>query len=268
MPRTLFPTRIAATTAGWLAEVEVARKRGTLAASLALTPSISPMNHSLSRIFRLAAVAGLVVATAPTPFVPGVTYRLRMTTRLPDFLGRGGGGGAGGPLILARVTSVGDKARFEFQAVEPMRPGINLNDYVLLADSGKFITVSPDSQTYREGSVVLVGGGGIGSLASSMGGRGGGGGGGRGRGNADAAAGSGILEGYQVRDVRIDVKDLGAGEQIDGRATQHYMVNAEYTVLINGQPSPLKMLFEVISRSPTTTISLWTISSSKSKAIS
>jgi hypothetical protein len=198
----------------------------------------------------------LLATTASAPLgapVPGVTYRLRMTTRIPA-LEQMAPGASAGMVILARGTAIGRRARIDFQAIEPAPSNASLTEYLLVTDSGTVITVSPDTKTYVEGSDISSM-----SMAGALGGRGGmrmGGGGGRGGGRGDPRAdsaraargtvsGAGMLEGFQVRDVRIDVKNLGAGEAIDGRPTQHYMMSIDYSVMLNQQLRPLHMDMEV-----------------------
>src|ERR1043166_1686275 len=122
--------------------------------------------------YRVAALAAVLGVLAPARYAPGVTYRIRVTTKLPQMgaMDPSGGGGAG-QVIFARATSIGSRARFDFTAIEPATFGVSLNDYVLLSDSGKFVAGNPDSQTYRDGS-SLLGGGALGSMGSAFGGAG------------------------------------------------------------------------------------------------
>src|SRR4051812_7047564 len=102
-------------------------------------------------------VVGFGVTTAahaPTP-VKGVTYRIKIETKLlnfgfgggaggggnPDAGGAGGAGGFGGGFgggigQLVRVAVAGDRAKIEFQLGNP--PGSSITDYYLvLLDSNK-----------------------------------------------------------------------------------------------------------------------------------
>jgi hypothetical protein len=155
--------------------------------------------------FALASVTGSgLIAAAKTPApVKAVTYRVRVSTQMPNF-GRGGGGGGGGGNTdpgqppagggggggfpggfggggtqLVRVAVAGDRAKVEFQVGNP--PGSSLTDfYLMLLDSNKTYRVSPDNQTYSDAE-----------LAPNTRGRGGRGGGGGGFGGGGAAGGRG-----------------------------------------------------------------------------
>jgi hypothetical protein len=214
-----------------------------------------------TRAFRwlVAAVAAGVlptlIAAGPranpgTSAVPGATYRLQLTTRLPAFMGGAAGGSApGGPVVIARATSAGTKARFEFTSIDPLPPGMTLNDYLLLSDSASQL-VNPVARTYTDASGIM-GAFGIGGAMGGRGGRGmpgagGGRPGGAGAGGGAAAPGpAGLLNGFQVRDVHVDLRPMGAGEVMDGRPTRHYMLMIEYRAMMGGQPQPMRMAVEM-----------------------
>src|SRR3954470_21163510 len=138
------------------------------------------------------AGAGLIGAVRTAAPVKGVTYRVKVETKLPNFGFGGGGGGGGNPDVggggaggfggfgggvsqLVRGALAGDRAKVEFQLGNP--PGSSITDYYLIMlDSNKTYRVSPDAQTYADASLTPNLG---------RGGRGGAGGGGGfgGRGN-------------------------------------------------------------------------------------
>src|ERR1044071_7698436 len=92
-----------------------------------------------------AADAQRGVAAAPAP-LKGVSYRLRMTTRLPDLMQQMGNAA---PAFLVKVKSSGKNARFEFDSMPqgtPIPPG----DYMLFLESGRTIHVSPKEKLYDE----------------------------------------------------------------------------------------------------------------------
>src|SRR3954470_9442589 len=128
---------------------------------------------------RLAPLAALLLAitTAATLPTRGVTYRVRMTTRLPPIMAQmGANGDAAGPVILAKVKSVGKKARFDFLSGPQ---NIGPDDYLLMLDSGRAIMVNSVEKTYSESANFAQGGLGILSQLSRGGrGRGGNGNGG------------------------------------------------------------------------------------------
>src|SRR3954471_24484662 len=148
------------------------------------------------------AGAGLIGAVRTAAPVKGVTYRVKVETKLPNFgfggggggggggnpdVGGGGGGGgfggfAGGVSQLVRVALAGDRAKVEFQLGNP--PGSSITDYYLIMlDSNKTYRVSPDAQTFADASLAPnAGRGGRGAFGGGGGG-GAGGFGGAGRGN-------------------------------------------------------------------------------------
>src|SRR3954471_15684472 len=107
------------------------------------------------------AGAGLIGAVRTAAPVKGVTYRIKIETKLPNFGFGGGGGGGGNPDVggagggggfgggfgggvgqLVRVALAGDRAKIEFQLGNP--PGSSITDYYLvLIDSNKTYRVSP-----------------------------------------------------------------------------------------------------------------------------
>src|SRR3954469_9251808 len=103
-----------------------------------------------------AAVAALAVlslgATPPTkPLAKGITYRLRMSSRLPAQMAALGGD-ASGPLILAKATAIGARAPFELLSFQPTPPGISLDDYLLVMDSSRMAFVNPAEKTWTDAS--------------------------------------------------------------------------------------------------------------------
>jgi hypothetical protein len=220
-----------------------------------------------------ATYAGSLAATEAG--VPGATYRIRVTSRvnvpgLPtEIAGMGGGGGiagalgGGGQLVIGRVTTDGVKARVDLSALEPLPPTMSLDDYLLVLDSGRVVSVNPAAKTWAEqtgiaalgglpstsfgggrgGAMVMMGGGGggggrAGGGGAAGGGRTGGGGGGGGGGNPGARGGFG---GEQViTDVRVNVQSVGAGEVVDGRQTRHFKLITEFNLDIAGMPTPVK----------------------------
>lgn len=229
------------------------------------------------------AVAGLVAAARPIFTVKGVTYRVKVETRMPNFgpggggdpgaggAGGGGGGGGfgGGAVQLVRVELAGNRAKVEFQVGN--LPGSSITDYyVMLLDSNKTYRVSPDAQTYADASLAPNGAGrggrGGGPPRGAAGGAGGGGGAAGGRGNrggntgGDNPGGRGgrgggggvnpmqVLTDMVVTDVKTNVEDLGAGDVIDARPTKHYKITVNYGFKLYGQP-----------REGKTTTEIWTV---------
>jgi hypothetical protein len=228
-----------------------------------------------------AGAAGLIAAVKAPMTVRGVTYRVKVETRMPNFAFGGGGGGGGGTDVggavggggggggfnggfgggvgqLVRVELAGERAKVEFQVGNP--PGSSITDYyVMLLDSNKAYRVSPDVQTFSDATLAPAAGG--------RGGRGGGGGaGGAGGGNrgtrggnntaADNANGRGgrgggninpmqVLTDALVTDIKTNVEDLGAGDVIETRPTKHYKITVDYGFKLYGQPREGKTVTEI-----------------------
>lgn len=194
------------------------------------------------QIRRATMFAGLtamfVVAFAATrPPAKGVTYRLRMTSKLPAVMAQMNGD-PGGPVILAKVKSVGNRARLEF--INPA-PGVGLDDYVLI-DSVRAILVNAAEKTFSEAPAALSGGGGLGMLSSMAGGARRGGRGGRG-GGGDAGNGGGIPN-IDITGLVTDVQQLD-GDTLQGRQVRHYQMVAEMNVMVMGNLAPLRIESEI-----------------------
>ncbi len=176
-----------------------------------------------------------------------------MSSRLPSMFAALTGD-AGGPLVMARVTAIGKRARFDFQALQPAPPEFSLDDYMLILDSAHTVIVSPDRQAYSDAANLLASAGNLtamggGNRMMGMGGdpgaggdrqRGGGGGGGGGggdvggggragrvrAGNGGGGAGNG---GPDLSNSTADLERLGV-DTVDGRSTQHYRLTVNLQV--------------------------------------
>lgn len=221
-------------------------------------------------------VAG-VIAAVQAPFtVKGVTYRVKVETRMPNFSfgggnvdvgGGGGGGGFGGGIgQLVRVELASNRAKVEFQVGNP--PGSSLTDYyVILLDSNKVYRVSPDAQTFSDATLAPnaggrggrggAGGGGAGGFGGAGGGGNRGGRGGNnnaGDNNANGRGGRGgggginpmtVLTDAVITDMKTNVEDLGAGDVIETRPTKHYKITLDYGFKLYGQPRQGKTVTEI-----------------------
>jgi hypothetical protein len=188
-------------------------------------------------LFGLAALFAVAIAATKPP-AKGLTYRIRMSSQLPAFMAQMGGGDAGGPIVLARVKSIGSRARFDLQAFQPAPPGLSLDDYVLFLDSSRVYFVNPAEKSYVDGSALLGGGGGglgmLGALAGGMGRRGRGG-----------DAGGGMAPGMDIMGIVTDLEQLD-GDTLDGRQVKHYRLVAEMSIAVMGQsPAPLRIVMEM-----------------------
>lgn len=170
-----------------------------------------------------------VAFAASRPPAKGVTYRLRMTTRLPAVMAQMSGDAAG-PVIMAKVKSVGKRAKFEF--ISPA-PGVGVDDYILMQDSGRAVMVNAAEKTYMESPPGFGGGGGLGMLSSIAGaGRRGGRGG-----NAPQIEITGLV---------TDLEQLD-GDTLQGRQVRHYQLVAEMNVQVMGNLAPLRVEMEIWS---------------------
>lgn len=59
--------------------------------------------------------------------------------------------------------------------------------------------------------------------------------------------GQGFLSQLELLDVNFKLEKLGAGDQIDGRPTQHYRVTTEYRVLWGDQTFPAHAVTEIFT---------------------
>ena len=99
---------------------------------------------AIGRAVSLGGVGAILALSisATHPPLKGVSYRLRMTTRLPQMMQQMQSGSITPPAFLVRVKAAGKNARFEFDSMPqgtPIPPG----DYMLFLESGRAIRVSP-----------------------------------------------------------------------------------------------------------------------------
>lgn len=181
-----------------------------------------------SAIVGLAAL-GLGASTAATPFTRGVTYRVRMSSRLPPQMAGMGGDGGAGPLLLARASAVGNRARFDLLAFQPAPPGTSADDYLLVVDSSQTLLVNPVERSYTD-ATTLFSGGGLGMLGAMGGGRRGGGGGGG-------------MPQFDIGGLVTDFENIGP-DTVDGRQTQHYQIVAEMSIAVMGNQTPLRIIID------------------------
>ena len=229
-------------------------------------------NVRLSRSRRLlgtlvVAVLGassLIAARRPLA-VKGISYRVKVDTKLPNFVFGGGGAGGsdagggggfpggfgGGQVQLVRVDLAGDRAKVEFQVGSP--PGSSITDYFLiLLDSNKVYRINPEAQTFSDASLA-PGAGGRGGRGQGGGGnanRGGRGGNNNGGDNGGRRGGGfinpfTILADALITDMKTNVEDLGIGDAIDTRPTKHYKITIDYGFKLYGQPKTAKTTTEV-----------------------
>jgi hypothetical protein len=182
----------------------------------------------MKRIVPLAALSLALTAAATIP-TKGVTYRVRMTTRLPAIMAQmGANGDAAGPVILAKVKAVGKKSRFDFLSGPQ---NIGPDDYLLMLDSGRAVMVNAAEKTYSENSNFAQGG--LGMLAQ-LGRRGG-----RNGGNQNPNGFNGI----EVNGLVTDLQELD-GDTLEGRNVRHYQAVAEMNINVMNTMAPLRIEME------------------------
>ena len=185
---------------------------------------------------RVVAFAGLcamfaVAFAATRPPAKGVSYRLRMTTRMPQIMAQMQNGDGSGPAVIAKVKSVGKKARFEFLAI-PQGTNIGLEDYVLVLDSGRTVFVNVDQKAYAEAPAVFGGGGGGLGMLSSLAGAA--------RRNREAGGNAPQIE---ITGLDMDLQQLD-GDTLQGRQVRHYQLVAEMNIQVLNNMTPLRVEME------------------------
>lgn len=228
----------------------------------------------------VAGITGALVGFAPAPhFAPGLSFRVSSAVQIyagetphtqDDEVMRG------------RGIALNNRSRIEFLAYTPLPSNVTTDDNLVTMDSGKVFIYHAASQTFAPANdmfggpaVVAIGrvlgsgrvgrggaggdpnggggggGGGPGRAGRggfpgrAGGGGGGGGGGNRGRGRGRGSVGQGFLTQINLLDVGFKVEKLGADALIDGRATQHYRVTADYRVVWSDQAFPAHAVTDV-----------------------
>ena len=230
--------------------------------------------REVSGALTCAAIAGLigsVAATTPIVRDPGVSFRISSSTQV--YAGATPRG-QDDEVMRGRGIAVNNRARIEFLAFTPAPQGVTTDDYLIALDSGKAFIQHVKDQRYTSANdmfggpaVVALGrvmgggrggfgggppgdaaGGGRGAGRAGRGGPPGGGGGGArgaGRRGGRGGIGQGFLSQIELLDVNFKLEKLGAGDQIDGRATQHYRVTTDYRVLWGDQTFPAHAVTEL-----------------------
>ena len=187
------------------------------------------MSHRLARrlsaVVVVAAMAAISIS-ATRPPLKGVSYKLRMTTRLPALMAQMQNGSITPPSMLVRVKSAGKNARFEFDSMPqgtPIPPG----DFMLFLESGRAIRVSPKEKLYDEAPNGFGAAGGGLNLLGQIGG---------GRGNANG-------RGADISGIDMDLQQLD-DETIQGRQVRHYQLVTEFTLEVFNQTTPVRIEME------------------------
>lgn len=176
------------------------------------------------RVTSLAALAAIVAVSvsATRPPLKGVSYKLRMTTRLPAMMQQMQNGSITPPAFLVKVKAAGKNARFEFDSV-PQGTPIPVGDYMLFLESGRAIRVSPKEKLYDEAPNGFGAAGGGLSLLNQVGGRGG--------------------RAPEITGIDMDLQQLD-DETIQGRQVRHYALVAEFMIEFMNQTAPVRIEME------------------------
>ena len=184
-------------------------------------------NTLIRRALALAGAATMIaVSTSATrPPLKGLSYRLRMNTRLPAMMQQMQNGNASSPSVIVKVKAAGKSARFEFDSVPqgtPIPPG----DYMLFLEGGRAIRVSPKEKLFDEApnGFGLAGGGGL-SLLNQVGTRG------------------GTTRPPDITGIDMDLQQLD-DETIQGRQVRHYQLVTEFTLDVLNQTTPVRIEME------------------------
>ena len=247
-----------------------------------MTAYIALPRRALSR--RVAGIVGVALAVGTLAFTrpagdlvaPGLAFRISASTKVyPGDTPRA----QDDEVMRGRGVAVNNQSRIELLAYTPTPPDLTTDDFLFGLDSGKVVVEHVASKNYTPANDVFNGPGvvalsrvmaGSGRFAAAFAGAGGGdaagganggraGGGGRrgggapgggfggrgGRRGGRGGVGQGFLRQLELLDVSFNVEKLGAGDAIDGRATQHYRVTADYRVLWGDQALPAHAVTEL-----------------------
>lgn len=234
------------------------------------------------RVWTVIAAFGLLTTTAasaPEPVSAGVSFRISASTKIyPGDTPRS----QDDEVMRGRGVAVNGRARIEFLAFTPAPQGVTTDDFLIAADSGHAFVLHGATQRFtpadgifggpavialgrvlgggrggifagvdsaggRPGGATRGGGGRGGAAGGARPGRGGGGGvpGGRGGRGRRGGVGAGFLSQVDLLDVTFTLEKLGAGEILDGRATQHVRITADYRVLWGDQSLPAHAVTEL-----------------------
>ena len=148
--------------------------------------------------FSLALTA--VVGIAARPAAPGLTYRMRMVVTPPEIPGMPP---MSPTVIVGRGASIGAQSRLDIDSVVGQIP-FAIGDYILTLDSGRTVLVNPTTKTYSDGLSL-------------------------------AALPPELLAQAVVTNVNVTTEKLGAGEKMEGYATEKVRMTVTYALGIMGQ---------------------------------
>jgi len=231
----------------------------------------------MSPVFLMAGAAVVLLAAArPVRFDPGLSFKVSASTRV---FGGDTPRGQDDEVMRGRGIAANNHSRIEFLAYTPTPQGLTTDDFLIAVDSGRAFILHTNGQRFTPANdmfggpaVVALGrvlgggggrggppgggggapGGGGGRAGGGRGGRGGppagGGGGGAargGRGRGRGSLGQGFLDQLDLLDVNFKIENLGAGEAIETRPTQHYRITTDYRVVWGGEAFPAHAVTEI-----------------------
>jgi hypothetical protein len=150
-------------------------------------------------LFSLATVGAAVIAARPA--APGVTYRMRMVVTPPEIPGMPP---QSPTVLIGHGATVGTQSRFDIDTIQGQLP-MSIGDYFLTLDSGRVVSVSPSMKSYSEGMPGMSG------LPPE------------------------VLAQATVTNVNVTTEKLGAGETMQGYATEKVRMTVTYSLGIMGQ---------------------------------
>ena len=178
---------------------------------------------AVAGVIAVASAAGAQRSAAAKPApLKGVSYTLRMKTRLPAIMEQVQNGGVAAPSLQMKVKSVGKNARFDIDSM-PQGSPLPVGDYMLFLESGRAIRVSPKEKLFDEAPNGFGAAGGGLSLLNQVGGRGG--------------------RAPDITGIDMDVQQLD-DETIQGRQVRHYQLVAEFTLEVLNQSAPVRIEME------------------------
>lgn len=139
-------------------------------------------------------------AIAARPAAPGVSYRVRMVMTPPDMPGMQ----MSQVVIVGHGSAIGAQSRIDIDSVSGQVP-LAVGDFMLTLDSGRLMTVSPSTRTYSDEAMSMV------------------------------ALPPQLLAQASITNVNVTIEKLGAGEPMQGYATEKARLTSTYVLNIMGQ---------------------------------
>ena len=150
--------------------------------------------------FALCVAGAASIAARPFAPAPGLTYRVRMVMTPPEIPGMPP---MGPTIISGRGVSIASQSRLDIDSVTGQLP-LAIGDYILSLDSNRTVVVSPSTKSYSEGIPGMAG------LSPEL------------------------LAQASVTNVNVTTEKLGAGETIQGYATEKVRMTVTYSLALMG----------------------------------